>query len=207
MALITISYLESLLGSDIATDDEPRVTRYIEIVSAFIESYTGVTFSLNEDQVVKAVADGKGIIEIEDLSDVSLVEVLDGVTNTWSDVNSSLYFAFNSGYYGYRFGHYGFGYDGISKVYGLVPGTTYRITCTYGQATVPKDIQGVAGLLVLAGAGLDYTAVNGLRAYRVGDVEETYGVTSGAAGDVITLDSMMAATLNAYCTGNTTYRV
>lgn len=206
MGLIDIAYLEAVHGEDISTEDEPQAQKYIDIVSAWIVNDTGVLFSPHEDVVVKATADAKGIIEIEDLQEISLIEIRDGRAGTWIDVNSPLYFAFNAGLYG--FGYLGgYGFDGISQIYGLCPHATYRITCTHGMEEAPEEIKGIVALLVLAGTGLNAEAINGLMTYRVGDVEESYGVIGGANDPTITLSRLMVSTLNNYSTGNTTYRV
>lgn len=202
MGLISMEYLESALGSEVPEADLPKVQRYIDIVSAFVKNYTGMNFTVVTEAVIKAVADGKGIIEIPDLISVETVELRDGYTGTYSDVTSSIYYAYNSGYYG-SYSQYGFGFDGLSQIYGLRPRHSYRITCSYGREC-PDDIKGVIVLLVLAGSGLDATAVNGLKSYRVGDVEEFYGVMGGPDEPTVTLSSLMSQVLNSYAgsTGN-----
>lgn len=205
MGLISMEYLESMLGSEVAEEDLPKVQRYIDIVSEFVKTYTGLSFVVVEEAQIKAVADGKGIIEIPDLISVETVELRDGYNGTYGDVTSSIYYAYNSGYYG-SYGQYGFGFDGLSQIYGLRPRHSYRITCSYGRVC-PEDVKGVIALLVLAGSGLDATAVNGLKSYRVGDVEEFYGVMGGPDEPTVTLSSLMAGTLLAYASGNGTIRL
>ena len=202
MGIIDIGYIEIVSGITIQPEEEPTVQKYIDIVSRYIERVTGRSFSVREDAVIKALADGKGIIEIPDLQEVTTVEFLDAATGTYSDVTVGIPFAFNSGYYGYGPGYYGYSFDGISQIYGLNPRHSYKVTCTYGQEA-PEEIKGIVADLVLAGTGLDQTASNGLVSKRVGDVEEMYGVTK--AGEV-TLDSLQTAIMNEYSTGNTTYR-
>lgn len=195
MALITLSQLEAILGYDISTDDEPRIQTFIDLVSTFIESYTGVSFTEHEDAVIVCRADGKGIVEIEALNSITSVELLNAGTGVYGAVTQATY-------------SWGYFFDGISMIYNLCPYETYRVTCDYGLTSVPKDIQEITKLLVMAGSGLDVTAVNGLKSYRVGDVEEAYGVTAAEAGSPpVTLSRMMTKILNGYSTGTTTYRL
>lgn len=204
MGLIQISDIEAALGSDISSEDETRVQKYIDIVSRFVARETGVVFG-PVDTTIKALADGKGIIEINSLNTVTLVEILDGTTNVYSDVNAGFYYAFNSGLYDDRhsLGYTGYGYDGISKVYGLSPYGSYKITASVGEPT-PEEIKDLIILLVLAGAGLDATASGGLKSYRVGDVEEQYGVTENGS---VTLSGLMRMTLDSYVKTSDTYRL
>lgn len=195
MGLVNVAYLEALLGYDISTDDEPKIQAYIEMVSSFIEDYTGRSFSTHEDVAVVAVADGRGMIEIADLQSITSVEQLDQWTNTYGGLSNF-------------YGNSGYAFDGIEVIYGLCPHVTYRVTATYGFAAVPEDIKNIVALLVLAATGLDVTAVNGLKSYRVGDVEESYGVSTNETGEPqVTLSSLMTHALNGYATGTTTYRL
>lgn len=201
--LIEIHQLEAFLGFDIDTDDEPRVQTYIDLVSNFIETAYGVSFSEHTGAVIKAKSDGSGCIEIEALNVVSLVEFLDPWTNVWADIRlASIYYAWND-----TWGHSGYAFDGISMIYNLCPRQTYRITCDYGFTAVPDEIKDIVCMLVSAGTGLDAAATGGLKSYRVGDVEEAYGVSSSDGGPVVSLSSMMTAILNGYSTANTTYRL
>jgi hypothetical protein len=204
LGIIDISYIETLVGYSLTSEEEVKTQRYINIVSSYIESKTGRRFSVQDGAVVKAITDGKGIIEIPDLTAVDLIEYRDAYTGTYTDVTSGIPYAFNSGQYPMGYGNpYDFGFDGISMIYGLIPRSSYRITCTYGVEP-PEDIQGIVADLVLAGTGLDTSARGGLASKRVGDVEEFYGVTP--SGNV-TLTSLMTEILNQYDTGNTTYRL
>lgn len=208
MALADISDIEDLLGSSISGAQEDKVQAYLDLVSDFIIKYVGTDFALHTDAVLKVRADGKGIIEIDNLDSVSLVEQRDGFTGLYSDVTSVIYYAYNSGLYGCDYNYVGYGFDGISQIYGLMPRRSYRVTCTYGWTSVPSDIKDVVSLLVLAGAGLDYEAINGLKSYRVGDVEEAYGISANENGrPVVTLNTLMSAVLDNYRTTAVTYRI
>lgn len=201
MGIIDIGYIETLVGYSLNLETEARVQRYINIVSSYIRSYTGRSYGVVEDDVIKAVADGKGIIEIPDLESVSLVELRDAYRGEYTDITDGIPYAFNSGQYG-QFDYYGFGFDGISMIYGLYPRSSYRVTCTHG-VPAPEDIRGIVADLVLAGTGLDTSARGGLASKRVGDVEEFYGVTPAGS---VTLTSLMTKILDQAHIGNTTYR-
>lgn len=194
MSLIGIGDIETALGSDISSDNEARVQWYIDAVSAFIESFVGRNFNLQEDVTIIARADGGGFIEISDLVSVTSVSLLDPWTGIYGGLTS--------------WPNLGYAFDGIDKIYALCPYETYKVVCTYGWDSVPVDIAGIATLLVLAGTGLDLTAINGLKSYRVGDVEEAYGVSTKETGDpTITLSRLMTKTLLGYSRGTTTYRL
>lgn len=193
--LITIPQLEAILGYDISSDDEVRIQTFIDLISTFIESYTGVSFTEHTDAVIVARADGKGVVEVEVLNSISKVERLNAWTGVYGNIAQAVY-------------GYGYAFDGISMIYGLCPYETYRVTCDYGMTSVPEDIQNIVKLLVMAGSGLDATAVNGLKSYRVGDVEEAYGVSIAENGtSPVTLSRMMTKILNSYSAGTTTYRI
>lgn len=190
MALITLGELEAILGYDISSEDEVRVQSFIDLVSNFVESETGVHFGLHEDSIEVARSDGKGIIEIPDLLDVTLVERREE-TGWWELTVGSDY-----------------SFDGLDQIYGLCPRTVYRLTIDHGYEAVPADIKNVVQLLVLAGSGLDDTAVNGLKAKRVGDVEEQYGVAQSDTGEPqVTLSSMMRNVIDSYAGGIGTFRL
>lgn len=186
MSLTSIGEIETASGETIASDDEARVQWYIDAVSAFIESYTGLEFNLHEDVTIRARADGKGMIEIANLIEITTVQERDA----WTGVYGSL---------PYHYGSTGYAFDGIDTIYGLCPYESYQIVCSFGFEEVPADIAGVATQLVMAGAGIDNTAINGLKSYRVGDVEETYGVSQNETGfPVVSLSTLMSAVLNKY---------
>ena len=205
MGIVDIPYIETVVGFSIDSEDEPRIQRYINIVSAYVRRVTGRTFELIEGDVIKAIADGSGIIEIPDLQAVSKVELRDAWNNTYSDVMTGIPYAFNSGQFDdwCSSGWFsGFGFDGISMVYGLKPRASYRLTVDHGEEA-PDDIKGVVGDLVTAGTGLDTSSRSGLASKRVGDVEEFYGVSYDGN---VTLTSLMSKVLDDHSVGNTTYR-
>lgn len=182
MGLITIADLELASGQDIAVEDEPRCQWFIDAVSAYIETYTDESFVSVEDVELMCQADSYGVIQFPSLNGVSKVEEYEPWTQTYTEWTTGTY-AFN----------------GIDSVYGLTPYITYRLTVSYGYDEVPVDVAAVATQLVLAGSGLDPNATGGLSKYRVGDVEESYGVVTDASGHpVVTLASMQTRVLDAY---------
>lgn len=189
MGLISISDIEAATGLDIPEDEEPRYQWYIDTVSAYIETYTGVTFSEVLAETFVVVADGRGVIEFPQLNSVTLIE-------GWDPYSAS--FASTTDWW----------WDASSKIYGLDVHATYRVTVGYGYPEVPVDIAGVITQLVAAGTGLDAGASGGLKSYRVGDVNEAYGVTvDGTGATVVTLSSLMSSVLQAYSNATTTYRL
>jgi hypothetical protein len=190
MSLATIADVEAAYGSDLTTEEEPKIQWYLDAASNYIERFVGRKFTLHEDQVLICPTDSRGIIEIPDLVSVSTVEELD----IWLGTYGAL-------------GSYGYAFDGIDKIFGLYPRETYRVTCTYGFAEVPDDVKEIVVNLVLVGTGLDPNAQGGLKSYRVGDVEEFYGITTMETGlPLVTLSSLMTETLYSYHSGTTTYR-
>jgi hypothetical protein len=189
--LITIADVETAIGSDIASSDEARVQWYIDVVSKYVETYTDQSFTTVTAEPHICETDRRGAVEFSTLNAVTKVELLDPWLNTYTEVTS---------------GNYAF--DGVGTVYGLLPFRTYKITVTYGWGTVPVDVKGVVMDLVLAGTGLGAGATGGLIAYRVGDVEEAYGVsTFQNGGPIITLASMQRAVLDAYVRTTRTWRM
>lgn len=178
---MTIDDVSDYLGESVPAEDEDRVQTYIDIVSEFIETYTGRAFSLQEDVEHVARANSWGVIEFPELTSVSNVELLDGYTGDWYTTNG-----------------YGYSFDGINSIYGLEPYSTYRVTVTYGSDTVPDVIKHIATLLVVAGTGYDVGAVGGLKKVKTGNVEDTYGVSESGA---VTLSDMMLTVLSDYDVG------
>lgn len=191
MALITIEDLEAASGQDISTEDEARYQWYIDVVSEYVMVYTGQDFAFHEDEELICQADGRGIIEIFGLTEVSEVEEWDSWTHTYTSLIKG----------DYRF-------DGMSKILYLVPRETYRITVSHGYSEIPTGIKGIVTDLVLAGTGLDSAANGGLKSYRIGDKEEVYGVsTYEAGGPIISISSLMRKTLDAYAGGSYSWRL
>lgn len=181
MGLIEISDVQAAYGQTIDADDEATIQYYIDIVTADLEDYTGLSFSLVVDDPVICRADRHGIVEFNESVSVSLVEELDPFLHTYSEWPNSTY-----------------SFDGIDTVYNLCAYGTYRITVSYGYAVPPDSIKGIAADLVLAGSGLDPSAAQGLVKKRVGDREEQYGVSGATGAPSISLTSIQAKVLEKY---------
>lgn len=175
MGIISIADLEVAANTTISSADEPYYQNFIDTVSAYVETYTGHTFSEVVDEVHTCRADSYGIIEFVELTEVTVVEELDRWATSFAPAS---YF-----------------FDGINSIYGLCPYGTYRVTVSYGSEDVPDDLAGVVTDLVLAGSGLAPSATGGLDKYRVGDVEESYGVSGSG---VVTIASFQRAVLDRY---------
>lgn len=180
--LITIADLEAATGLTISSEDEAMYQWYIDAVSGYIIDYTDEDFAVHTNEVLVCQADGWGIIEFPQLDSVSKVEHYDQWQGLYEEIT---------------FGNYRF--DGISKVLYLLPHETYKITCSYGYTSVPASIKSLATQLVMAGSGLDRSAVGGIKNYRIGDKEIQYGVTANeAGGPIITLAAFQRRTLDKY---------
>lgn len=191
MGLITITDIEAALGVDVSSDEEPRIQWYIDAVSSFIVDYTSQDFLPHVAEALVCQADGGGVIEFQDLTSVSKVELYDQWQKLYSEVVAG----------DYRF-------DGISKILFLAPGETYRVTATYGFTVVPPSIKAIATQLVLAGTGLDRMAAGGLKSFRIGDEEVVYGVTLSDTGSPqVTLSGLQRNSLDSYSPGSHTWRL
>lgn len=182
MGFISISDLEQATGTTIT--DEPKAQFMIDSISAWIETYTGRYFSLQENVVLRCQADAYGLIEIEDLDDVT--SVVDWKTDTAAS---------------------GWDWDGMSTIYGLCSFQTVDATVTYGFEEPPLDIVGVCTELVAEGLHLPLIS-GALTSQRVGDVERRYNVTVAAGGDVMVTPSyLQTKVLDKYAVRNRTLRI
>lgn len=189
MGLIAVSDLELAYGVTIDPSDDARYDYYIDIVSSYIETETGQTFSEVTEEVQLCQTGQYGTLKWPALNTVTLVEELDPYTGIYTTLTAGAY-AFN----------------GIDTVYALCPYTTYRVTVSYGWLSVPSDIAGLAVSLVGAATGLETSSTGGVSKYRVGDVEETYGVVSDGSGrPIVTVTGLQAAVISAYSTYNRTW--
>lgn len=185
-SFISITDIETSTGTTISSADEPRIQWYIDAVCSYIETTTGQKFSPTT-ATLRCQADSWGVIEFPQITSITTVEVYDPYLQTYSALTTGDY-----------------AYDGISKLYNFCAYETVRLNLTYGWPYVPEDIAAVATDLVKAGSGLEQNASSGLSTYRVGDVEEQYGVTNGG---VVTLHTLMTDVMHIYSSGNTTWRL
>lgn len=156
MALITVEELEAFMGRTFTATEEAQAEVLIQMASDVIESETGVTFSLVEDQEVRMQADGYGIIE---LNSKPIQEVTIYVIDSTDEVTYATW-------------------DGLAAVYGLQPNEVVDIVYTHGYATVPGDIKAVCYGVC---SRMMYNP-SGLRQETVGAISVTYPGIGGEAG-------------------------
>lgn len=191
MGIVSVADLEEASGQQVDPGDVSRYQWYIDLVTTFIETYTEQSFAPVVDEVLTCQSDRNGCITFGSLNSVSAVEELDPWSGTYTDWTSG-----------------GYGFDGISSIYGLTPLHTYRVTVSYGWDVPPAAIKGVATQLVMAATGIDPGASGGLSRYRVGDVEEVYGVGSDSSGyPVVTLTGLQRTVLDKYAVRARTWRL
>jgi hypothetical protein len=174
MGIISISDLEDATGQTIT--DVPRAQFMINAVSSFVESYTGQVFGRTVTETVTRQADSYGLIIFNDIDAVNTI--INVRTNTvpvsWA-------------------------FDGMFTIYGLCPSEVVQVNYTYGWENTPVDIASIVTALVSDGLGLTLLAPGELQKKRVGDIEYTYSVQTGANGDLkISVSSLMESALESY---------
>lgn len=183
MALLTIADLEAASG--VLISDTEQAQWYIDVITSYIQDYTGFVFDLVQDEQQMCRSDRYGQIIFPTLNSVSLVELRDD----WSDS----YQVLSSGEWAS---------DGISTIYGLEPCATVRCTISYGNETPPTAIVGIATELALASLGLSVSASGPMTQHRVGEVVDVYGVNPQGA---VTISSLQAEILSKYSRNTTTW--
>jgi hypothetical protein len=158
MALITVEELEAFMGRTFTDDEEAQASALIDSVSAVIESETGVSFSVTQDDEVRMQADGYGIIEFS-AKPISSVTVY--------DVNGTDPLSYAT-------------WDGLSAVYGLQPNQVVDIVYSHGYQLVPGDIKAVCYGVC---SRIMYNP-SGLRQETVGAISVTYPGIGGEAGTI-----------------------
>ena len=156
MGVITTEDLEAFMGREFTDAEEAQAEAIIEAVSALIESETGVSFTLVEDEEIRAQADGFGMIELnaKPISNVAVYDI-DGTDELAEPV-----------------------WDGLSTIYGLQPNQVVDIIYSHGYSVVPGDIKAVA-------YGMSSRIIynpSGLRQETVGAISVTYPGIGGEAG-------------------------
>lgn len=158
MALITAAELAAFMGRTFTDAEQDQAEAIIEAVSAVIESQTGVSFSLVEDEEIRIQADGYGMIE---LSAKPVIAV------TIYDIDETEELSYGC-------------WDGLITVYGLQPNQVVDIIYTHGYTSVPGDIKavcyGVCSRIVYNPSGL--------RQETVGAISVTYPGIGGEAGTI-----------------------
>lgn len=158
MALITVEELEAFMGREFTEAEEAQAEAIIETVTSMVESYTGVTFSLTENEEIRVQADGYGVFEFNAKPIVNVavydLDTTDAVTYaTW---------------------------DGLGAIYGLMPNEVVDVVYTHGYEVVPGDIKAVA---YGACSRVIYNP-SGLRQETVGAISVTYPGIGGEAGTI-----------------------
>lgn len=184
MGIITTEELAVALGvdpEDWTPAQEAQYQFYIDTISAYVETYTGVTFTFHEDEVVRQQADYYGVIELAPTPVLNVSAV--------TAVAAPNYYT-------------AYGFDGLGSVYGVAAHGVYDVTMSYGYATPPQDIksyvtESVRGVIANP---------TGLASFRVGDVTEAYG-GKGDSGGVTTYAGLGQAVLDSYRSTEATWRL
>lgn len=156
MSLITVEELEAFMGRTFTDSEATQAASLIQVASDVIESETGVSFSLVEDEEVRMQADGYGIIELN-------AKPVQEVTVYETDSTDEITYAT---------------WDGLASVYGLQPNEVVDIVYTHGYTTVPGDIKAVCYGVC---SRVMYNP-SGLRQETVGAISVTYPGIGGEAG-------------------------
>lgn len=158
MALITVEELEAFMGREFTEAEEAQATVLIQTVSDVIESITGVSFSLHENEEVRMQADGYGIIEFnaKPITAVSVYDIDETVPLSYAT------------------------WDGLAAVYGLQANQVVDVVYSHGYSTVPGDIKAVAYGVC---SRVLYNP-SGLRQETVGAISVTYPGIGGEAGSI-----------------------
>lgn len=158
MALITVEELEAFMGRTFTDAEESQAEITIEAVSSVIESETGVSFELTEDEEIRAQADGYGMIELNarPISAVTVYEV-----GTDEEITTAVW-------------------DNMATIYGLYPNDVVDIVYSHGYPAVPGDIKAVCYGIC---SRVLYNP-SGLRQETVGAISVTYPGIGGEAGTI-----------------------
>lgn len=158
MAIITVEELEAFMGRTFTEAEEAQAQVLIDVATYAIESETGVSFTLVEDEEIRIQADGYGIIELnaKPISEVTVYE------RDTADIITTA------------------AWDGLATIYGLQPNQVVDVVYTHGYATVPGDIKAVAYGVT---SRIMYNP-SGLRQETVGAISVTYPGIGGEAGTV-----------------------
>jgi hypothetical protein len=160
MGIISLDEYKAAVGlpsSSCSQDDQLKY--YINSLSAAIETYTGVSFTLHTDEELKMVSDYYGEIKLgmKPIQSVSSLFTLNepvtsSICNTW-------------------------GFDEFDTIFNLRPHTAYIVKLTYGYEEAPADIKGY----VVESVRQKASNPTGATSFKVGDVEERWG-SGGSSG-------------------------
>lgn len=160
MGIVTVAEVENVTGICYTPAEAKRVQYYINYISALVEDYTGTAFTLQTDAVLRMQADAHGLIEL-DQSPIEEVSLVSYCTRAHPVVGTGEVPAW--------------GFDGVSTIFGLASFLAVDVTMTYGYATAPLPVKGY----VIEATKYVLANPNGLAAYRVGDVTQTYVSSEG----------------------------
>lgn len=184
MGICTIGDLESATGTVISEANLGKTQFMIDAISSYIETITGQVFGRVVDCTIRCQADAYGVIEFDDVDDVTAVVLWD----TQSPVS-------------------GWGYDGMNSIYGLDSNQVVDASISYGWEEPPVDIVSLCVTLVADGLGIPLISGGELQKQRVGDVENTYVTVSSGGVVTVSPDSMMTRVLEKYTRQNRTWRL
>lgn len=171
MALLTIADYEDATNTIVAPEDEPGVLAAIDSLTAFIEDYTGFSFSVVTGATLRCQSSYTGLVRLgpQPVNSVTSVTPVRSVTPAQ-----------------------GWDWDDIDTVYGLEPHRAYDIVYSYGTTSIPTDLKRAAlQLLVDTDGSVTSENTGPLIRRRVGDVEEEWS-------DRLSASSFAQRVLNSY---------
>lgn len=154
--------METALGESFTSEEQNKVSYYINLISVYIAWYTGTSFERLNDQTKRLQSDYYGRVHLPG--------------GPVHDVTSVLYRVGG--------GHEGEWYfNGINEIYALRPKATVDVTYSYGYETIPEDIEMVATEAVkrLQNTNVD-ESVYPVSEYMVGNISERYNIFAGELG-------------------------
>lgn len=147
------------LGKSFSSEEESKVQYYIKLVSAFVASYTAVSFARVNGAVVRLQSDYYGRVHLPG--------------GPVHDVTSVFYVNSSSSEPQWE-------WNGINEIYLLQPRYTIDVTYDYGYESIPDDVGLVATEAVKRmQANPDDNRVGPITEYTVGSVSERYNVFTG----------------------------
>lgn len=157
--MFTLADLEVALQRSISPEQQDYYQSLIDQVTSYIESETGVAFSLHTNETLRYRADGWGIVE--------LVGPVVSVASITPLIQSNYSYRYDGWYWSAQ-------WNGLGDIDGLAPFEVVDVTYTYGYdvADVPKDIKGVA-IDAVAGV-IKGRAPTDLQERTVGDITYKY---------------------------------
>lgn len=181
MAIITVSQLETALGVTFNEAQQDQAEFYIDTISAYIETYTGVTFTEHVDETLVLQSDYYGEIKLalQPISSISSVTKL-GIPAALCP----------------------WGWDQYDTIFNLDPHTAYEVVMSFGYSSPPMDIVGYVTQAVI----LAMTNPTNQASRRVGDVTESYGNVAGG-GDVMSYAQLGQQVLDSYKRTNDTWKI